>query len=186
MTRPVLLVYKEIVDGDLRKLTAASNNSQTGGGARDLRLPWRTFRPVMHRIFSKVKPARGGKTIRVANVTYIDADDELCTTELEYWPPTETRKSEDRISRVHASPALGGRLPATDQGRVFVLFTMFSNDVVRCDYAYENDLKRKNVWAPEVSTQILSCMTSAASHKGKRTVQGYYDFITGTGFCHAD
>ena len=32
-----LVVYKKIVDGDLRKFSATSNDTQTGGGARDLR-----------------------------------------------------------------------------------------------------------------------------------------------------
>ncbi|MFC3848779.1 hypothetical protein ACFORJ_01155 [Corynebacterium hansenii] len=140
----------------------------------------------MHQIFTEAGVGRGGKPIRVAKVSYIDTNQQLATTQLQYWPPTNARPSEDRISRIHASPALGGQLPATNRGRVFVIFTKFSNSMVRCDYAYENDLKAKNVWAPEVSTQILNCMASAGAHKGSRTVQGYYDFVTGKGYCHAD
>ncbi|WP_420174888.1 hypothetical protein [Luteococcus sp. OSA5] len=182
--RPVLFVYKEIVAGDLRKLVAESNDSKTGGGARDLRLPWRTFRPIMHRIFTKEAVGRGGKPIRTAVVTYLDEDGKTQQTELSYWPPTASRKSEDRIAQIHASPALGGQLPATDRGRVFVVFTQFDDGTVRCDYAYEDDLKKKGIWAPEASGQILHCMASAT--QSKRTVQGYYDFIEGTSFCHAD
>ena len=188
MTRPVpvLFAYKEIVEGDLRKLIAESNDSKTGGGARDLRLPWKTFRPVMHRIFTEDGVGRGGKAIRVAQISYLDDEGHIQTTELHFWPPTNARKSEGRISRVHASPALGGHLPDTDRGRVFVLFTKFSDGMVRCDYAYEEDLKKKGVWATEVSAQILNCMSSAATRTDGRTVQGYYDFVEGTGFCHAD
>lgn len=186
MTRPVLFVYKEIVGGDLRKLVAESNDSRSGGGARDLRLPSKSFRPVMHRIFTQDGVGRGGKSIRVAKISYIDETNKLATTELEYWPPTNSRPTEDRISRVHASPALGGQLPATNRGRVFVIFTLFSNDMARCDYAYENDLRLPNIWASEVSEQILGCAMSAAAHRGNRTVQGYYDFIKGKGYCHAD
>lgn len=184
--RPVLFVYKEIVEGDLRKLVAESNDSKTGGGARDLRFPWRSFRSTMHRIFTQDGIGRGGKPIRIAEVTYLDNDDVARKTILQYWPPTEARPTEDRISRVHASPALGGHLPDTGRGRVFVVFSKFDDGTVRCDYAYENDLRAKGVWANEVSSQILNCMASAAARKGNRTVQGYYDFASGIGYCHAD
>lgn len=181
---PVLFVYKEIVAGDLRKLVAESNDSKTGGGARDLRLPWKTFRPIMHRIFTKDAIGRGGKPIRTADITYLDEHDKPQHTELSYWPPTDSRPTEDRIAKVHLSPALGGQLPATDKGRFFVVFTKFDDGSVRCDYAYEDELKKKGAWATEASSQFLNCMASA--RHSKRTVQGYYDFIDGTGFCHAD
>lgn len=184
--RPLLFIYKEIAEGDLRKLVADSNDSKTGGGARDLRLPARTFRGVMDRIFTKDAIGRGGQQIRVADVTYLDKNDVLQHTELEYWPPTKARPREDRISRIHASPALGGQLPSSNKGRVFIVFTKFDNGTVRCDYAYEKDLKTKGVWANEVSNQILNCMASAAGRNDSRSVQGYYDFAEGTGFCHAD
>lgn len=184
--RPVLFVYKEIIKGDLLKLVAASNNSLTGGGARDLRLPWKTFRPIMHRIFTENGLGRGGKEIRWAEVTYLDVNDTPHTTTLEYWPPTSSRPTEDRISRVHASPALGGQLPDTGRGRVFLVLVKFDDGTVRCDYAYETDLVAKGVWATEFSSQILNCMAAASARIGNRTVQGYYDFISGKGFCHAD
>lgn len=184
--RPVLFVYKEIVSGDIRKLLAESNDSKTGGGARDLRLPWKAFRPIMLQIFTKEALGRGGKGIRVADVTFLDANDQPQRTQLEYWPATSARPTEDRIAKVHASPALGGQLPATDKGRVFLLLSKFDDGTVRCDYAYEEDLKQKGVWASEVSSAILSCMASAALRNGTRTVQGYYNFADGTGYCHAD
>ncbi|GAA3528161.1 hypothetical protein AFL01nite_02640 [Aeromicrobium flavum] len=184
-TRPVLFVYKEIVSGDLRKLLAESNDSKTGGGARDLRLPWKAFRPIMSQIFTKSGVGRGGKAIRIADVTYLDQDGRPKRTQLEYWPPTTARPAEDRIAKVHASPALGGQLPETDQGRVFVVFSKFDDGTVRCDYAYEDQLKA-GLWAAEVRDAIFGCMSSAALGKGNRTVQGYHNFIDGTSYCHAD
>lgn len=184
--RPVLFVYKEIVAGDLRKLLAESNDSKTGGGARDLRLPAKSFRPVMQRIFTRDATGRGGRPIRVADVTYLDEQGEPRQTEIQYWPPTNSRPREDRISKIHASPALGGQLPASDRGRVFVLFIKFSDGTIRCAYAYEDDLRAKGIWSAEVSREILGCMASARSRNDQRTVQGYYDFDEGTGFCHAD
>ncbi|MDV5998825.1 hypothetical protein IUU84_04380 [Kocuria rhizophila] len=184
--RPVLFVYKEIVAGDLRKLLAQSNDSETGGGARDLRLPAKTFRPMMNRIFTKDATGRGGRQIRVADVTYVDEQHNVHQTEIQYWPPTTSRPLEDRIARIHANPALGGQLPKSDRGRVFVLFIKFSDGTIRCAYAYEDDLRAKGKWSAEVSRAILGCMASAAVRKDQRTVQGYYDFDEGKGFCHAD
>jgi hypothetical protein len=36
-TAAARILYKEIVEGDLRKFRAESNDAATGGGARDLR-----------------------------------------------------------------------------------------------------------------------------------------------------
>lgn len=183
--RPVLAVYREIIEGDLLKLVARSNKSEKdGGGARDLRFPWKTFRPTMHRIFTENGVERG-KQFRWAEVTYLDRNNVLQTTTLEYWPATPSRPTEDRIAKVSASPALGGKPVLTDQGRAFMVLTKFDNGIVRCDYAYETAL-RAGKWATEFSSQILNCMTAASARNGHRTVQGYYDFISGKGFCHAD
>ena len=189
-TRPTLVVYKEIVDGDMRKLLAESNDSKTGGGARDLCFPARAFDAVLRQIFSQDAIGRGGKGIRIGDVMYLDSNEQLQKTQLEYWPPTESRKTESRISKIHKSPALGGQLPRTNSGRVFVLLIQFSDGIVRCEYAYEDDL-RANVWAPELKSAVLGCLASATVKNTTRTAglvttQGYYDFSNGTGYCHAD
>ncbi|GAB4100529.1 hypothetical protein GCM10028789_26940 [Sinomonas halotolerans] len=189
-TRVTLVVYKEIVAGDMRKLLAESNDSRTGGGARDLRLPAKVFAHVMDQIFTRENVGPGGQPIRIADVIYLDGDGEPQTTQLEYWPPTRSRPSESRIARIHASPALGGHMPETDRGRVFVFFTKFNDGTIRCDYAYEDQL-RNGEWAHELSSAVLSCLASADMKNGTRPAnmvpaQGYYDFAAGTGYCHAD
>lgn len=187
---PTLVVYKEIVEADLLKLLAQSNVTASGGGARDLRLPASTFRQAMHRIFTRPATGTNGKPVWEADVLYLDTRGEAKTTVLVYWHSTESRSREDRVARVHASPALGGsRLPAQDRGRVFVLFMLFSDGTVRCEYAYEDDL-RSGVWAEELSSAILNCVEDADATNARRTknlvsVQGHYDFADGTHFCHA-
>jgi hypothetical protein len=188
--RPTLAVYKEVVAGDLRKLTATSNDSKSGGGARDLRVPSRTFRTVMHKIFTENGTGRGGTAIRTADVIYLDSSKKWHKTRMEYWPPTSSRPNEDRIARIHQSPALGGRLPETNRGRVLVLFVLFDDHSVRVEYAYENQL-RSNAWGFEITNAILGCMASTEDkNAGRRAslvpVQGYYDFESGAGYCHAD
>jgi hypothetical protein len=187
---PARIVYKEILAGDLRKLRGESNDTQSGGGARDLRFPWRAFRPVMHLIFTR-EETRGAKAFRSALVNYVDDAGDPRTTKLEYWPATPSRPSEDRVSKVHSSPALGGsRMPAADRGRVFVVLSQFTTGEVRCDYAYEDDL-RAGKWASAVRTAILGCAASTAEKNLTRTanfvpIQGYWDFTDGTGFCYAE
>lgn len=187
--KPTLAVYKEVVAGDLRKLTATSNDTPNGGGARDLRLPYRTFRPVMHRIFIHSEIGRGGAAIRTADVIYLDSSGTSHTTRMEYWPPTSSRPNEDRIARIHQNPALGGRLPDITRGTVLVLFILYSNQSVRVEYAYEDQL-RGGDWAPEITNAILTCMAATENKNADRRgslvpVQGYYEFETGTQFCHA-
>lgn len=190
-SRPTLVIYKEFVDGDRRKLLAESNDSKTGGGARDLRFPIRAFDSVLRQIFNKDATGRGGQSIRIGDVIYLDSNDQPHNSQLEYWPPTKSRKSESRISKIHNSPALGNQLPRTDSGRVFVLLIQFSSGTVRCLYAYEDELRDPKIWAHELSSVILGCLASASVKNATRTktlvpAMGYYDFNNGTGYCHAD
>lgn len=182
--RPALFIYKEIVAGDLRKLVAESNDSKTGGGARDLRFPARGFRQVLERVFTEDGIGQRGRRIRTANFTYLGPDGFPRTTKLECWPPTRSRPGEDRIARVHASPALGGQIPDTEKGRVFVLFIKYTDGMVRVAYAYEDELRAQGVWADEVRNQILGCVDAAQGNR--KTVQGYYDFVSGGRYCHAE
>ena len=46
------ILYKELVEGDLRKLQAKSNDADTGGGARDFRFrSFDTLLPVIKQMF---------------------------------------------------------------------------------------------------------------------------------------
>lgn len=189
--RPTFVVYKEFVGGDMRKLLAESNDSATGGGARDLRFPAQAFDPVLRQMFTIDGLGRGDRAIRIGKIVYLDTSGKPQVTQLDYWPPTRSRPTECRIARIHASPALGGQLPRTDKGKVFVLLIQFSDSTVRCDYAYENDLKDPTIWAHELSSAVLGCLASACVKNATRTASlvaamGYYDFTNGTGYCHAD
>ena len=48
-----IVVYKKIVEGDLKKFFAQSNITQSGGGARDLRFsPAKEFFSIFQRMFT--------------------------------------------------------------------------------------------------------------------------------------
>lgn len=189
--RPEVLVYKELLPGDMRKLLGQSNDTPSGGGARDLRLPWRAFRTVMQRIFTETVELKNGKQIRAAEITYTTSNGNHATTTLEYWPATLRRPAEDRVSKVHDSPALADRLPVQDKGRVFVLFIRWNNGTATCHYAYEDDLRASNLWASEVRNVILGCTSDTELKNTNRprsplATMGFYDFLDGTGYCHAN
>lgn len=187
--KPALVVYTEIVDGDLKKLRAESNDSKTGGGARDLRIPWRAFRPAMHRVFSGSDVGRKGVPIRTANVISVSRSGQPTTTRLEYWPATTSRPAEDRVSKVHKSAALGGQMPEESRGKIFVLFILYNNKEVRVMYFYEDQLSDLG-WAPEFRGALSSCIASTNATNATRVgtkvpVRGYYDFTTGVHYCNA-
>ena len=186
---PHLVLYKELSAADLRKLEANSNDSQTGGGARDLRLPHRAFGHVMSSFLPETRPeSRGKKTdldavVNYGPVTFYEGSTKQ-TTEFVYWPPTDARPSEGRIARVHASPALGGRMPDEELGRVFVMFIKWNSKMITVHYAYENDLNISGVWADEVRMSIINCIK--ASDAKNQSVQGYMDLHQGKGYCHGN
>lgn len=190
VVKPTLVVYKEVVEGDLRKLKAESNDADSGGGARDLRLPWKAFRPVMHRIFTGTDTGRAGVPIRTAEVISLDKDGKSAKTRLEYWPATKSRPTEDRVSKVHKSAALGGQMPDETRGKIFVLFILYSNASIRVMYFYEDQLSDTS-WASEFRSAVASCISSTNFVNATRMttrvpVRGYYDFTSGVSFCNAD
>lgn len=103
------ILYKEIVPGDLRKILAQSNDSDTGGGARDFRFgSYKTLLPVIEQMFPhKVKENRK----RDGVVEEIDVfkgefywrneSGQVERKDSFFEPPTDVRPSEGRIARVH-------------------------------------------------------------------------------------
>lgn len=187
---PVLLLYKELTGADLRKFLAESADATTGGGARDLRLPHGKFRDVMSRLLpnvvEKARPKGEVAQVRQGPVTYQIAGQQR-QGNIEYWPPTKARPREGRIARVNHSEALGGKLPETDRGRIFLVMVKWRSGMVTIGYTYEDTLTGQRSgpqWAPEIRSAILGCMTSATT-TGK-SVQGYVDFDNDVAYCHAD
>ena len=180
-----LVVYKEISKADIRKLSATSADAATGGGARDLRFPWGAFENAMSRIFTISKEGGGERPVRIARVSYV-RDDELRKSDLEYWPPTNSRRWEGRIARIHESPELGKRPPRSDRGRVFVLLQRHADGVVWCSYAYEDELRTTGVWPDVVRLPILRCIdaTAVLAAPNKAAIQGIIDLADNSHYCH--
>lgn len=181
------ILYKEISNGDLRKLRAESNDSDSGGGARDLRLPEGEFRDVIRRLLPqeikrqrKVDGHQTEITILTGPVIHPvskDGETKELKIPLEWWPPTTARPAEGRIARVHEALPM----PKEGLGRVFFLLIQDTAGAVYSHYAYEDHL-RAGLWRTEVSQPLLRCCD--ALDRKKPTVQGYIDYTTNVQFCH--
>ncbi|MCW5715429.1 MAG: hypothetical protein KIT43_13035 [Bauldia sp.] len=132
----------EIEEGDRRKFVAASNDADTGGGARDLRYrPEPLFVALFGRMFvgRRTERRKHDGLVRSVEVCYgpikwLDPHREWRDGVLEAWPRTPTR-NEARLARVHefGFDALveddpnGGKsvfiLTQTEDGSVYVSFT---------------------------------------------------------------
>jgi len=97
MKKPVLVFFQEVLPGDIKKQQAQSNITQSGGGARDLRMP-NKFGTKIASMFPNSTKTAGVKegTVRWASTS---GEEESRTAEL--WRPTSVRPRETRIARIH-------------------------------------------------------------------------------------
>ncbi|MEV8245671.1 MULTISPECIES: hypothetical protein [Streptomyces] len=181
------VVYKQVSAGDLRKLQAVSNDAPTGGGARDFRLPYREFDPVMRKLLPHTKQLKrvrdGGKKIvhfPCGPVKYRKPNGAgAIEVELLWEDPTDTRPTEGRIPLIHKHFGLPKTNP--ELGAAFFLLVQHKTEV-RAHYAYERDL-RAGKWDGELTRHILSCKDSP-SRRAKSSVQGYIDCVADIEHCH--
>ena len=188
------IVFKRILEGDVKKLRAKSNDNPTeGGGARDFRFnPWPTFEPVFARMFPKVdtrttvrrEPKRHIEVdVRVGPLYWWDAEtDSQQSREVEIWPPTAGRTFEGRIGQVHRlAPFAPDSMPPPTEGEVFCLF--WQDDVgVWGSWVTERSL-REDDWNPQVAKYLLGALKEAHSREAESksgkplNVRGYMDFV---------
>ena len=166
MSNVKLVIYKKIVDGDLRKFSATSNDQPTGGGARDLRFsPAKEFMAA----FEKMFPTRINNVLR-GRFSWVGHN----STEVNIHPPTNSRPNEIRIGRVHECfPADVIPDNATDcilllilddQGKIWPYFTS------------EHSLRTDN-WHPTVKNAILNGLSA---QRGDRvTPMGFINISDG-------
>jgi len=186
------ILYKEIVAGDLRKILAQSNDSDTGGGARDFRFgSFKQLLPVIELMFpNKVKEnrKRNGATDQIdvfqgeffwqnelGNIEHKDSFFE---------PPTDVRPAEGRISRVHEYGCFDTRhIPKGGIGnRVLLLLIQLNDGSVWPYFAEEKTLRIPGKWDPVVAKELLDCMD--AQRAANRAVIGYRDFSNTGRYCN--
>ncbi len=186
------ILYKEIVPGDLRKILAQSNDSDTGGGARDFRFgSYTRLLPVIEQMFPrKIRENRK----RDGVVEQIDVfQGEFCwqnekgheQRKASYFePPTDVRPSEGRIARVHEYGCFDtSRVPKGGHGnRVLLLLIQLHDGSVWPFYAEEQTLRVRGKWDPVVAKELLDCLD--AKRAANRAVIGFRDFTNAGRYCN--
>ncbi|MES2156088.1 MAG: hypothetical protein V4510_13220 [bacterium] len=99
--KPTWVFLKEVLEGDVRKTQADSNDAGTGGGARDLRMPKRFGTFLAQNVF-KAKPDDKGRITQ--DVHFVKPDGTVEKVALTLHPPTASRDQEMRIGTIHLFP----------------------------------------------------------------------------------
>lgn len=185
------ILYKEIVEGDFRKIHAKSNNSKSGGGARDFRFgSYPNIEPIVRQMFpnqrQEYRKRRGVNVLTTLHTGFFHWEDNgnYYSKESIFESPTDARRSEGRIAKVHEQPCLATHLipQASTVNRVFVLLIQLVDESVWPYYAEERTLRIQGAWDPDVATQILGCID--ARRPAKNAAVGFFDFTNATRYCN--
>ncbi|OUR39183.1 hypothetical protein B9J96_03140 [Enterobacter roggenkampii] len=187
------ILFKEIVDGDVIKIHADSNDSDSGGGARDFRFgSYSELEHIFHSMFpSPIQDyrRRSGVTSLVTIYSgYFYWQDPVTGQTLRqisyFEPPTDARPQEGRITKIHEHPCLSTALMpnSSTTNRVFLLLTQMDDGTVWPSYVEERTLRSVGLWANEVTTKMLNCIDSP--RRANQSVIGYYDFTTHDRYCN--
>jgi len=191
-TEVARILYKEIVAGDLRKILAKSNDSKTGGGARDFRFgSYKILLPVIKRMFPltvKEKRKRNGKAVDIevykGEFSWYNSQGDIVRKDSFFEPPTDVRPSEGRIARVHEYECFSvNHVSAGGEGnRVLLLLIQLKNGSVWPYYAEEETLRTPGKWNALVADELISCLD--AVRPVTRAVIGYRDFTNTERYCN--
>lgn len=186
------ILYKEIVAGDLRKILAQSNDSDTGGGARDFRFgSFKKVLPVIAEMFPKKTKENRKRNGLVEEIDVFqgeffwhDEKGQVVRKDAFFEPPTDARRSEGRIARVHEYDCFDtSRVPKGGDGnRVLLLLIQLNDGSVWPYYAEEKTLRINGKWDPVVAAELLACLD--AKRAAKRAVIGYRDFTNAGKYCN--
>jgi len=185
------ILYKELVEGDLRKLQAKSNDADTGGGARDFRFgSYKTLLPVIKQMFPQIvkeNRKRGGQIVQIdvfkGAFYWLDANGVAQNKDAFFEPPTDVRPQEGRISRVHEYPCFDASNVKIGVGnRVLLLLIQLDDGSVWPYYAEERSLRTPLAWHAVVAKELLNCMD--AERPANQAVIGYRDFVNPGRYCN--
>lgn len=158
-----IVIYKKIVPGDFRKFRAESNDTPSGGGARDLRFrPANEFNALFNRMFP-VPRADGS----LSGQFYWDG---LPPTDVTIHQPTNSRPGEVRIATVHE--CFPAQIVPGDCDDCVLLLVLRSDERVYPVFTSERSLREDN-WHPAVKEPILRGLH--ADRSANKTPMGYVD-----------
>lgn len=178
------ILYKEIVEGDRRKADAESNDSDTGGGARDFRFPYKAVLPIVEKMFPN-KILRRGKAVHQGKFYWHEPEGgTLISRVAEFMSPTKSRPTEGWISQVPKFTCFDtDRMPQGGlSNRVLLLLIQLHDESVWPFFAEEKTLRTKGAWEPMVAQELIDCID--AKRPLKRAAIGFCDFTNGLRYCN--
>lgn len=156
-----LLLFKEMLTDDYRKVRNASNLAETGGGARDFRYP-RRFLPTLEAMFPTVAQIRG-KECRIADLHYVRDGSARVSANVEFHPaPTPSRAANVWIGRVSAYDALANP-PANNDERVFFALRLDSAGVLHSRYMRESEIRSEGPLSVVMALEAAEARTARRS-----------------------
>ncbi len=162
--KPVLIIYKEIMAGDIEKLNERSNITQSGGGARDFRFnPEDLFIPVFQKLFPEVdKFGYLTGVLHWANYASTEVKIDINTTKV---------RKEVRICQV--SKCLRN-IPSVSENSIFILIKNTAGEVWPY-FTTEEELIEE--WNTDISRIIIDGLN--AKRRKNTAAAGYIDLETG-------
>ena len=145
----VRVILQRVDEGDKRKARAESNDSASGGGARDLRFnPQDKFFPLLGKVFTGRRNKRG-KTVYFGDINWSDGKS-VSSAELEVWPPYPSRPFECKIGRVSSLNI--GKLIQSDPngGQSVIMILQQADGAIWLYFTTETSLRTPNTWDPKV------------------------------------
>ena len=162
-----------IDDGDRRKFIAKANDTDSGGGPRDLRVrPEDTIWPFFQRLVSGRetvnRPRTGGTTdILVGEIQWKDGGTER-TARIEIWPHQNNRPNECRIAKVYQWGA--DHLIQTDSngGQSVLMIFQQADGIVRLFFTTETVLRTGN-WDTTVKSFAEEWLDNTSVYRGPKS-----------------
>lgn len=173
MAKPVLVFFQEVKRGDLLKAMAQSNDADTGGGARDLRMP----QAVADRIGEMFPHATTDPGVTQGTINW-NVGGKVGSAEVELWRPTDARPGESRIARIPqirswVIPRLDLERAMAEGRRLFYVLTLDDAGKVWADVLDEAAFDLQD---PGIVQFLKKRMKDTPPH---HSVRGIIDFRTG-------
>lgn len=164
------LVFKKIVKGDRRKFEAASNDTPSGGGARDLRFsPYNEFLKV----FQRMLPNEDSGNFS-GNISWVadPVTNKVVSKNNSFYPPTSARPNEGRLIQVHKNLPVT-LLPPEEEGDAILVILQNDDSQTWAFYTTERSLLNDD-WNEQVKSFILEAIN--AKRPVNSTAMGYVDY----------
>tara|TARA_R110002033_G_scaffold84993_1_gene135428 strand:+ start:3981 stop:4580 length:600 start_codon:yes stop_codon:yes gene_type:complete len=178
----VRMVYREVMPGDRRKFVAESNDSPSGGGARDFRYrPYESFEGIFEKMLSNIKIIERKRNGVQTNIEILSSRVQVIKgsssviKDIEFEPPTDARGNEGRLTRLSRYEL---EVTPESEGRTFLLLYQVGSGELFLTFASEQSLNAE-CWDERITGILLDCLYA----KCPGAKQGFHDFEAHTSFC---